>query len=482
MARTPKTTTVEPADAPETQVISSPTAEYIAGSTASPYWPGHRVLPQSIDDLERDVDSATKTYEQMGNDPILGGAVDELKIAVLEQGWRVVGAVKKPVKRKGEADSVAEAEYAESEEIREFIEWNLNSLTQRQVASFNTICWDMLSAIAFGHRIAEWTFAVADSGPYAGGEILSTIKVKNRRNYAFAMSATNDVVGIVARIAGKGHALRTGLVYDVKVLPNAISPNKFWIYTIGSVENDPRGTSQFRKCYAPWYEKQTLRPERLKYGAQFGGGKVIVTLGVNTPSTIKMANLDGTIEDTPSFIAAQRVVAELSNSRGAVFPPDCKVDFHMPTGDGNAIGTQIDACDREMVYALKKQIRQTMEAKHGSKADSQTAENIADKVTNWFRRGLAESFAPVIRALVMVRYGEEAAERYTPSVEFSASSTGDLAANLEAHTKGGYRYHESQFADIDAAIGAPERDPDWQQDEAEEAEKANEASEPNPNA
>jgi len=466
MAR--RKTTEGPAKEPTDVVVSDPASSYVAGSVELPVWVGHRILAQSIDDLECDVEFSLKVYDEMANEPILGGATDEVKIAVLEDGWRVQGAIKKPVKKAGEVDAGQEAEFKASEEIREYIEWNLRTLSTRRNISFVSICWDMLSAIYLGHRLAEWTLEIAKSGPYAGAEILGSIKVKNRRNYAFALSATNDLMGIVAKIAGRGHPVRTGLIYDVKELPNAIDPRKFWVLTLGGKEGDPRGTSQYRRCYAPWYEKRLLRPERLKYGVQFGGGKVTVELGENTPATVRFANDKGEISEIPAFVAAQKMAESLSNGRVGVFPNGCKVLIQPPAGDGTALAAQIDACDREMVYALKKQLRQTMEAKHGSKADSETAENIADKMTNWLRGALSESIQPLIQALVLVRFGEDAADRYCPSLVFSSSSTGDLAKNLEAHGKAGYRYHESQFAEIDADIGAPERADGWEKDQKQD--------------
>lgn len=462
-------TTSPPADEPTVGVVSDPRQNYVASSVDNPYYPGHRILPQSIDDLERDVASALKIYEEMANDPMLGGATEEIKISVLEDGWRVQGAVKKPVKRQGVVDEAQQAEFDKSEEVRQYVEWNLRTLCNRSTA-FVDVCWDMLSAIYMGHRVAEWTVEVAKTGPYKGGEILKCLKVKNRRNYAFAMTSTNDVVGVVARIAGKGYPLRTGIVYDAKQLPNAIDPSKFWVLTIGAKEGDPRGTSQYRKCYAPWYEKQTLRPARLKDGVQHGGGKITVELGETTPNFVQFYDdTTGKSEQLNSFVAAQRMAMQLSNGRVGVFPNGCKVTIHPPAGSsssqGGGLSGYIDACDREMVYALKKQLRQTMEAKHGSKADSQTAENIADKVTNWLRSVLSGSFWPVMYMLTLIRFGEDEADKYCPTLTFSSSSTGDLSKNLEAHSKAGYKYHKSQFDDIDAEIGAPERDEDWANEE-----------------
>jgi|CXWL01.1.fsa_nt_gi hypothetical protein len=461
MRRPHNTSSQSPPKKKEKAVVSDVMVSYVAGSAAYPYLLTDRILPRHVDDVETDYNLTV--YDQMYNDPMLGGHLDKMKIAVLELGWTMVNPVPQPTaKARKDAGKQADvANYEAATEITEFVEWNFKRILYSQRRSFTEICWDLLDAMKYGNRIAEWTLEPCKFGEYAGSDCLKAIRVKPRDNFAFILNSFNELRGIMARVPGKGFPIREGIVADAKDLPNAIDPDKFVILTISAKEDDPRGTSQFRKAYAPWYEKQKLRVERLKHGVQMGGGLNTLEISAETPNNVSYTDKDGKVTQVPIMEAANRALSQLSSGNAAAFPPGCKFTRQPPAGDGKALGEAIADCNREMVMALQKQLRETMESQHGSRADSQTGQDVGDKVTNWLRGMLADAFEPLIKILVTLKFGEDAAEDFLPSIDFTRSATGDFNERAQSLSSLGYTLHKSQFEAIDLDNDMPEREDGW---------------------
>ena len=448
---TPKIdTSVAPPDRGFGEVKSDPQASYIASSTAFKFYIGDRALPQSIDDLERDFGySATEgVYGRMFNEPILGGITDGLILATIEPGIDI--SPRFSVDQELEVNSEDQYDADQSKKVAEYVK-EIFAHLELNGGSLADIYYDLLLAIVFGHRLAEATTKICDSGEFKGLEVLESIVVKPRENYAFVLDHMNKFRGVMAIVPGVSMLVRQGFVFDASGLANVIAPEKLILLTIGAREGNPQGRPWYRSAYSPWYEKQIARQEELKYIAQHAGGKITGT----TPENAKSA--DPT--KTPELEMAENLMNMVNGGVGA-FPYGSEVTVHYPTGT-SPFDAYNDRRDREMVLAVTKQIRATLEAQYGSKADSGTAQNTLDKVHNYLRKKLCEAFAKFLRPVVARNLGLDAATKYFPTITMATVNAPDFAADVVALAAAGYTFDPGQFPWIDNKYGIGPRPKDW---------------------
>ena len=434
------------------QVVTDPRREYISASIEYRYFIGDRALPQSIDDAERDF--GIDIYDRMFNDPIIGGHVDLLRIKTLETGLTIKPAYVCPNLATAPAEDIKRHE--DADRVARYVRFVLSGLKNDAFSSLGDVLWDMLEAIYKGHRLAEITTEVAKTGEFAGYERIESIRAKPRENYAFIVDGYHRFRGIMAIVPGKGINIRQGLVFDITQLPNAISPDKLFILTLGSRGGDPRGRSWLRSAYAPWYEKLIARSDDLKNIAQHAGGKVSIEMPENPSSS----DPNKTPEEEVLEHAVQWV-----NGGVMVVKYGTKITVHYPNGTSAPFETFIARRDREIVLAIIKGIRATMEAQHASKADSGTGENLLDSVVNFLRGKLCESLTRPLERIVARNLGEEAAE-LMPEIGMSSVAQPDIAIELPAWASVGYEIDDSQTAAVDTRFGLPQRAEGWQERKA----------------
>ncbi len=439
------------------QVVTDPRKEFISASIEYRYFIGDRALPQSIDDAEADFGLAI--FDRMYNDPVIGGHVDLLRIKVLENGMSITpayvcddlsSASPGDVQRHNEADRVAR-----------YVRFMLTGLEDDQFSGLKDVLWDMLGAIYKGHKLAEVTTELATTGEFSGYERIESIRAKPRENYAFVVDGYNRFRGVMAIVPGKGITIRQGLVFDINQLPNAISPDKLFILSLGAQNGDPRGRSWLRPAYAPWYEKLIARSDDLKNLAQHAGGKISIEMPENATSSDPAKTPEQEVLDN----AVQWV-------NGGVFVAKygTKLTVHYPNGTAAPFDTFMNRRDREIVLAIIKNIRSTMDTQHGSRADSSTGENMLDSVVNFLREKLCEAFARVLKRIVVRNLGEAAAE-LMPEIGMSSAAQPDIATEVRAFSSAGYELDESQFSGVDNRLGMKPRAEGWAERRAERKQK-----------
>lgn len=410
------------------------------------WWSGDVALPASIDDAERDF--GLDIYDRMLNDPVIGGVVDGLRMATLSEGLSVEPCIPKPDERFATAEELASYELAER--VANYVKAAFDAMEPSGQTIIDA-CFDLLLAISHGHRLAEAATKISEEGEFAGLEVFDSIRCKPRRNYAFVVDNAFRFRGVVALQPGGHSLIWQGIIPRLEALSNAVDPEKLVLLTLNPKDGNPQGRSWLRSAYAPWKEKQIGRVEDVKNIGAHGGGKVsaIMPERVQTPADQ---------HPEQEFLSN---LEQFTNGAATVFPHGTELAVHYPPNDG-PFDAFLDRRDREIVLAIAKQIRSTLEAKHSSKADSQTAQDKEDGVIKFLRRNLVESLRRLIRPLVRRNLGPEAAA-LLPSLVFSGADSGDFASNLEALAKVGYTLDASQFEGWDQKLGMPRRDPDWRE-------------------
>lgn len=403
-------------------------------------------LPQSVDDAERDF--GCDIYDKMRRDPALASALNALIAQALADGYGILPTLGAPGKY--DDDDTLRQKYELAESIRVDIETQLRNLQ----SSFDDVIEDILTYLIYGHAAAEVTYRYDPDGKAR----IQSVRVKDRESYRLVVDKFYNVAGLVpAEIATIG-----------RVNPEDVIPReKFLLVSHQPSASDPRGQSLFRPAYNAWWLKQQIWPDYFKYLSQFG-----------TPGILGQLPEGGSISQQGD--AAQAMLEKLvewSNGTVAVLDGGSKVQLIEPSaGGGDVFLNAINLFDNQMMQAVLIAIRSVTEAQHGSRADSETAQDVVGSFVALIRRKVESAVnRDVIRPLVVHNYGEDIAKECSPVFSLSSiaredtAEVGNMIANL-ARTPG--LIHSSQYQEIDRLLGLPERDFATQLTEIAEAQAA----------
>ena len=113
-----------------------------------------------------------------------------------------------------------------------------------------------------------------------------------------------------------------------------------------------------------------------------------------------------------------------------------------------------------MTVAVLHQTRATMEARHGSKADSETGQDILGTVIRQAKRAVCTMLRrDILKPLVSYNYGPDASRMLTPMISLGSVEQQDWSAYataVAALAKSGY-IAPDQYAALDERLGLPPR-------------------------
>ena len=437
-----------------------------------------KALPFYIDDLSRDF--GDDVYERMMLDAKVAAVTVVRKAAVLSQGIQI-----NPVQDLEETGANGKPKGASSplsKEIAAFCEWNLKNLKGRDIKA---TVFEMLDALFLGHKIAEKVYEIQASGKWAGKLKIKQIKVKPRRSTSFVVDVYMNTLGIIGLIPGQGApVIVESIIGEPGQIPNILPREKFAVFSHRTKDGDPRGTSDLRWVYEPWWFKRQNWGEYLKYLTVFGGGMLV---GTTAPEATNLADVDengnptGTATTTPEQ-AMLSTLTQLQAGGAAAFPNGSDVKQLLHSSDNSPYATAIDVCDRQIVAGILLQTLATEEGQHQTRAASGSHQDILGLLVQ-MDKNECEAFIrnELLYHLVAHNYGEEAAEDLTPIVNLGEVSDHDIAGMitaLGAAYKDGY-LHWSQLQGTDEMAGLPERNMDAvMQEQAEAKELAAQAANP----
>lgn len=395
----------------------------LVGAIPFGWLPVDQGLPQSIDDAEAMF--GIDIYDRMLHSPDLQGLFNGLRSAILEQGWMVSPAVKKP---HFNADASEIAEYERAEELADFVRKQIESLNHNGGRGFYSLLWESLNTLAKGHVLAEVTYHVLTSGKWKGKLGLKSIKTKPRQNYAIVVDAYNNFIGVTARQPGKQFIVRVGYIGNAHDVPSFIGRDKFILFNWDVVDDDPRGTSLLRGCYRPWKKEQTIEPQRVKYAVQFGGGRILIVRGERSAENPGVAG-----ESNAEVLKKGK---EWSAGGVLVLEPGADGRVVMPETDTKIFLNEAEDIRKQYALALTTSVRAFLEAQHGSKADSAQGDKLLDAFIGAVHNHVEPIIAAqLIRPLIRLNFGEELADTLLPIFSLKAGGKDDFSSNAEAVSK-----------------------------------------------
>jgi len=430
--------------------------EYVSG--ASGLWSplALRTLPGAIDDITQDF--GDDLYERMRLDPIVNANLNILRASIIEEGVRLSCPL----------DDEADDGYELGQEIEDFCESVLNDLQ----IPLDDVLWDLLDAILLGSRTAEEvyrdvpaaSYALPGTSPISRTQpllILSALKPKPRISTGFVVDAFMNVKAISTARPGMGFSLGALSTIGGSWPPGWLRRDKFAVLTFRPKDADPRGTSAFRAAYTPWFAKQEIWQEFLKYLAQFASPSIYaIASEAVTKSGIQVANADGTTSTRPAGEVLRDTLLAFRNGTAMGLPYGTLVNTLEVAGDGQAFHNGFLHCDQQMTVAVLHQTRATMEAQHGSRADSETGQDILGTIVRQAKRSVCTMLRrDILTPLVSYNYGPDASRMLTPMVSLGSVEQQDWSAYataVAALAKSGY-IDASQYAALDEKLGLPPR-------------------------
>ncbi len=400
---------------------------------------GRRALSKNIDDLERSL--RYDIYEQMALDAQVRSCFGILVAGILGGGMDILPTVKPD-----------DPKYKAALETVDFVE---RCLYQHLETPFlSEFLPDMLKAIYQGHRIAEKVCYPINESPEKGKLVYKYLKVKPRRQVAFVVDAYLNVHGITT-------APRPGQK-EAQVIPRG----KFVVLTWKPENSDPRGTSDFRVIYEPWWNKQKLRPNWLRFLHQFGTPSLIGKLAEQTAWQQQRDLTTGATilgpDNKPLWVnRAKEMLGELEKFQSnsiIVIPNGAEVDIVEVKGDGKAFLMALSANNSEIAKGL---LYQTMATEETGAAGSRSTSNVAaDIISVVVEYGISiverMVYQDILKPLVETNFPEGTP---IPKVRLPGANRADFLAWASAIGKlmAVDFFEPDQLEALDSFLGVPRR-------------------------
>lgn len=383
----------------------------------------YRSLPPFIDDLTREY--GPDLYDRMQLDDQVSSSLRALCHGVLSDEL---------VLRPG-VDDKDDPDFAAAKDALGFCE----RATWQQTGGLDRWLLTMLKgAVGGGNRVSETVYRPEESGKDAGRWVLDRLKVKPRRSIAFAVDSCNNLSGFLGLAPdGPGWgALAWGTAFDPADPPdNFIPRDKFCALAWDPPDEDPRGSALLRCVYEPWWAKLQAARDWLAYLAQFGSPSLVGTTAPGADSSAPTDAYGNPVPGdvlTPEQDMANRVL-EFRNGGVFILPSGATLEILQTSNAGDAFLKKVDSSDRAIAQGILLAMRAVMQSRFGSRADAEQGQDVAGLQTRFMKRWLARMVTEdLLRPLVRINLGPDAARRLCPYASLSPVEHQDLGASLVA--------------------------------------------------
>jgi len=429
---------IKPTNKTPEQLAPRLTEEYVAGEgwgfygslTAQLLTPSHAEYYNQLSD---------EVVEMMMNDPVISSDYNLLVETVLADGAQIIPAV---------TDEEAEG-YAIAQEAAQLC----SDAVEGMKTDLGDLLEQMLEALKYGHRLAEVTYKQELNGSRSR-LMLEYIKVKSRSAVQFVLDQYMNILGFVT-----GYYVDSKLSESERLIPRM----KFFLFTVRKHNEDPRGQSVFRSLLCAWKQKVNAWPILERYMKLFAVPGLLGKPSPNSKSEVQFDSNGAPVmgaDNKPVFITPQRAMLaaleKWENSTVVVVAPGAEVTPVQATGTGELFVNFFRLINGELTRGMLRQTRATAEAEHGSKADSQTGQDLFMTLVAYLKRRLANAFrADVLRVLVWLNFGEDAARRYVPAFQLGDEDRYDWSDDAQAITSFAPYVTDSQWDYLTMTAGLP---------------------------
>ena len=340
---------------------------------------------------------------RMLRDPWLGLADLVIRAMVVEGEHRVVPAIGDLAP---DADAIAVREKGIADRVADF--------HRRWIAELRRTLWHLMEALPYGHKLAEVEWAIVDAGEDRGRVAPVDVAPKPRGAYTLEIDKANRLVGVKPG----------GLSGNAE---EALPPSSVLLFSLCGRDDHPEGTPALERAYDAWYRKNCAKPQETRALTTYAGGIhwAEATDG-QVASTVKVLR-EGKTEDLPATQVIAGEIAKLKTGVVAAMPPGWSLKHLPPASSFKAFDSSYDRANAEMVTALLVAARSVMEARFGSRADSQTAEGFVQTIRDWIRGELCTAVDGLLRTATVANFGPESA-RFSPTYRIVTEERGEIGA------------------------------------------------------
>lgn len=393
-----------------------------------------------------DEDLSLDVYAKMAKDPHVSACVAILKTAILE-------------------DSISFQPTEPDNTTAEQIAIECKAMFAALDIDPVDVLWDMLDAIVYGHRIAEIVYAPTRINGRLRTAI-SRIAPKPVGSLKFVVDPYLRVLGFVGQLGTT--TPKTGPVNISD--PALLDKEKCAYLSVRPMNGDPRGTSLLRPAYNPYYIKQQIWPEYLKYLVQFAVPSLV---GTTSADATGRANDDGTYSEATAVLMEQLLA--FRNASGIALPNGYTVEALWSSGDGAAFLQAFTMLDQHISKAITLQTLASNEAQFGTRAQSSVHQDILATLIRQMKRTVVGMIRKqILQPWVRDNYGDNAL-MLVPNVSLGEVEQEDISNVMAAIARlQASRYLDpSQLPALDAMLGLPIRT-------AEEVQQRQQPSDPTP--
>lgn len=409
-------------------VTSDAEKTYVAASVDYRWYTGGVALPQTIDEAEEEFGYGV--YPKMfAQEATLQGAVNYLRIKVLRNGLTFLPAYPQMGKN---ATREQIRLYDSSAPVRDYIQAVFEILAERDRDPMFML-GNAFDCTYMGHKLIEQTAEIITSNPYRGKTGLAELTSKPRANYNLVNKTTNNRLdAVIGVVPGGSIALRTGIVANPSQIPNAISAYKFLNFTVEDRDGDPRGVSWFRAAYDPFYRKQLAKIKHMTALDTHTRGIVVNEAPQGAETMVSLPNpfRNGKIDTLLNILADAASVAAVNGSMSVLFGTKTTITF--PHNDPAFFDSTFRTLDNEMTSAYLTNARATMEAEHGSKNDTDNADDAVDDLACYIQNRFCIILKRLVRWLVNQSYGQDVARQFCPVPSMARTDAPDFSTMLTA--------------------------------------------------
>lgn len=428
----------------ETRVPLDRKRQYAAGGPRRSFASLTQSLGPAIDAVMSEL--GPDIYERMGTDPQVRANLTALVSGILAHGYRI-----EPCEVPNDA---SDAERSLAADLHTMVEEQLTNLDTPLIDVLANLLEDGLKS---GNKAAElvWT---ADGSAWR----LTALRPKHRTRLAPVIDSFGAHIGYVVSRAGERPPV--GALDGEKLAEQSsfVPREKFLAFVNDPHDDDPRGTSLLRSAYQPWWIKQQLYPEWLKYLSQFAVPSLIAELAPD--DALAAGTRLGALEDAADTDKdAQELLDTLlqwANATAIVVPSGTKITIADVSKEGGATFAAASAhCDQQITLAMLAQLLATGTVAHQTNASTATHQDVLDDVIAGIKARLEQAVRrDVIKRIVTYNRGAAAA-RYAPRISLGQVEQQDFAsmATAIAALKSSDYLHRSQLAEIDLMLNIPVR-------------------------
>lgn len=386
-----------------------------------------------------------RDYQRMYHTPAVGSSFNALRAGVLSGGIGLLPAIK-PVVGLGNPGQ-QNGTGLEAELSVEIADSNRRMLDAWETPA-DLVAWEMMEAMYLGHVMAEIGAERVLGGPDKGKLGITELRTLPRWKYEFLV----DDAGKVARIGAS--TINDGW--------QEFETDHFAWLTWDPYRGDPRGRSCFRLAHYHWKMLMDLWPEVYKGWKQFG---VPMTYGTTAPGAVPQTetNRDGTPKAGGKPVSAEHAMTlammQMYNGSRIAGPNGSDIKVIESTKDSSVVSGAVTILESQIIRSILLQMRATTEAQHGSKADSETGQDIMGTLIRFVRKWLERFFRMVLMRQNAWNYKADVARRLTPLVTLGDHEHQDFAANaagVGVLYQAAY-FTKSQLPYVDTFLGLPQR-------------------------